>query len=116
MITTFPSQPVSPPASAFLINVVERLANAYQPEAIYLSGSHARQTAGPDSDIDILVVVDDDADRARRGSQLAYRVLRPLGKAIDVLIWRRSKFFQEATSKTSLPSTVIEEGILLYAA
>jgi len=96
--------------------IVESLANAYHPDAIFLFGSQARGLPGPDSDIDLLVVVDDDADRARRGSQLAYRVLRPLGKAIDVLIWRRSRFFEDATSKTSLPSTVIEEGVLLYAA
>ena len=114
MVTSFPNTAVSPPASSFLIDVVERLANAYHPEAIYLFGSHARKTPGPDSDIDLLVVVDDDADRTRRGSQLAYRVLRPLGKAIDVLIWRRSRFLEEATSKTSLPSTVLEEGVLLY--
>ena len=115
MITSFPGTPISSSSSPFLSSVVEKLANAYHPDAIYLFGSQARKTAGPDSDIDLLVVVDDDADRSRRGSQLAYRVLRPLGKAIDVLIWRRSRFLEEATSKTSLPATVIEEGVLLYA-
>jgi len=116
MIKFFPGKPVSPPSSPFLVSVVEKLANAYHPEAIYLFGSQARKTAGPDSDIDLLVVVDDNAELSRRGSQLAHRVLRPLGKAIDVLIWRRTRFLEDATSKTSLPATVIEEGVLLYAA
>ena len=101
--------------SPFLKSVVDRLKDAYHPDAIYLFGSQARGTANPESDIDLLVIVDDAADRTRRGSQLAYRVLRPLGKAIDVLIWWHSKFFEETASNTSLPSTVIKEGILLYA-
>lgn len=116
MNTSFQNKAVSPPVSEFLVNVVETLAKAYHPEAIYLFGSHARNAPGPESDFDILLVVDDDADRTRRGAQLAYRVLRPLGKAIDVLIWRRSRFLEETASKTSLPYTVIEEGVLLYAA
>lgn len=115
MIMSLPTKSVSPPGSPVLKKVVEALATAYRPEAIYLFGSQSRQTQGPDSDIDLLVVVDDDADRSRRGAQLAYRVLRPLGKAVDVLIWRHSRFLEECASKTSLPATVLKEGILLYA-
>lgn len=101
---------------AFLETVVAKLAMAYRPKAIYLFGSQARGKVRPDSDIDLLMVVEDSADRTRRNSHLAYRVLRPLGRAVDVLIWRHSKFLEESKSKTSLPGTVMREGILLYAA
>lgn len=111
-----PSTTSSKAESPFLQSIVDKLAEAYRPEAIYLFGSHARKTNGPDSDFDLLVIVEDTADRNRRGSQLAYRILRPLGKAIDVLIWRQSRFIEECKSKTSLPTTVLQEGVLLYAA
>ena len=111
-----PSTTACQEESPSLQSIVEKLALAYRPEAIYLFGSHARKTNGPDSDIDLLVIVEDTADRSRRGSQLAYRILRPFGKAMDVLVWRQSRFIEECRSKTSLPTTVLKEGVLLYAA
>ena len=75
------------------------MVKAYQPKAIYLFGSHARGTAGPDSDYDLLLVVDDNADKAKRKSEMAYRIFRPLGQALDVLVWRQSRFLEEIKSK-----------------
>jgi predicted nucleotidyltransferase len=102
--------------STFLKQATDFLVKAYQPKAIYLFGSHERGTAGPNSDYDFLLVVDDDADRAKRKSEIAYRILRPLGQAVDVLVWRQSRFLEEIKSKTSLPHTIIKEGLILYAA
>ena len=95
---------------------VSRLAETYRPEAIWLFGSHARNQAGPDSDYDLLMIVPDDTDRQHRQSELAYRALRSLGRAFDISIWRRSVFDEQSRSATSLPSTVLSEGRLLYAA
>jgi predicted nucleotidyltransferase len=100
----------------FLKQATDCLVKAYQPKAIYLFGSHARGTAGPDSDYDLLLVVDDNADKAKRKSEIAYRILRPLGQAVDVLVWRQSRFLEEIKSKTSLPYTINQEGLILYAA
>ena len=41
--------------------LVRRLAEFYQPERIYLFGSAARGEDGPDSDLDLCVVLPDDA-------------------------------------------------------
>ena len=40
-----------------LAEIVHRLVEAFDPEQIYLFGSHARGKAGPDSDYDVMVVV-----------------------------------------------------------
>jgi hypothetical protein len=45
----------------------------------------------------------------------AYRILRPLGQAVDVLVWRQSRFLEEIKSKKSLPYTINKEGLILYA-
>ena len=52
-----------------LAEVVRRLVEAYEPERVYLFGSHARGDAGPDSDYDLLLVVPDDAAPDRRRSR-----------------------------------------------
>ncbi len=99
-----------------LAEVVRRLAEAYEPERIYLFGSVARGDAGHDSDYDLLVVVPDDASPERRRSRLAYQALRGTGTAADVLVWRKSAFEGRLRVVASLPATVMREGKLLYGA
>jgi predicted nucleotidyltransferase len=99
-----------------LREIVQRLADAYHPLRIYLFGSKARGTAGPDSDYDILVVVPDDAPLELKKSDLAYQRLWGVGKPKDVLVCPEEWFLSRATVITSLPATVIREGKLLYAA
>ncbi len=100
---------------ALLAEVVRRLAEAYQPERIYLFGSKARGEAGPDSDYDLLVIVPDDAPPERLRGRLAYQVLRGTGTAADVLVWRKSNFERRTRVVASLPATVVREGRLVYA-
>ena len=38
--------------------MVTRIARQFKPEKIVLFGSHARGTAGPDSDVDLLVMME----------------------------------------------------------
>ena len=99
-----------------LAEIVQRLVEAFQPERIYLFGSHARGDVGPDSDYDLLVVVPDGAPREQRRSRLAYRALRGTGVAADVLVWTRDAFESRLHLQASLPSTVVREGRLVYAA
>lgn len=99
-----------------LPEVVRRLVAAYQPERIYLFGSTARGDAGPDSDLDLLVVVSDDAPEERRHSKLAYVALRGTGIAADVLVCTHRYFEERLHLKASLPATVLREGKLLHAA
>lgn len=99
-----------------LAEIVRRLVGAYQPQRIYLFGSVARGEAGPDSDYDLLVVVPDDASPERKGSRLAYEVMRGTGVAADVLVCTRSYFEARRHLKASLPGTVLREGALLHAA
>jgi predicted nucleotidyltransferase len=98
--------------------LLERLVAAYQPERIYLFGSHARGDAGPDSDIDLMIVVPDDAQGLRRSGRLGYREqwkLRAPG-AFEFHVRRRFKFETAATDPLSFPGTIASEGKLLYEA
>lgn len=99
-----------------LAEIVRRLIEAYDPEKIYLFGSKARGDSGPDSDYDLMVIVSDDAPSDRRRSRLAYQALRGTGMAADILVWTRKAFESRLHLKASLPSTVVREGEMLYAA
>ena len=107
-----------PPSAgdAVLAEVVQRLVKAYHPWRVYLFGSTARGDAGPDSDYDFMVVVPDDAPAELQDCKVGYRTLSGLGIAKDILVWTRSEFDMRLHLKASLPSTVVEEGKLLYAA
>lgn len=99
-----------------LAEIVRRLVAVYQPERVYLFGSHARGDTGPDSDYDILVVVPDDASLERRGGRLGYQALRGTATATDVVVMTRGYFDWMLGAAASLPATVVREGRTLYAA
>jgi predicted nucleotidyltransferase len=95
--------------------ITRLLVEFYRPVRIYLFGSGARGESGPDSDLDFLVVVPDDAPKEQlRG---AYSLLRDIREAVDVILWRQTDFDGRAAYvRASLPATVIREGKLLYDA
>ncbi len=99
-----------------LAEIVRRLAEVYKPERIYLFGSTARGDAGPDSDYDLLIVVSDEAPASRKTPDLGYIAVEGLPRSGDFLIWTHNRFESQLPLKASLPSTVLREGKLLYAA
>jgi predicted nucleotidyltransferase len=66
-----PQAPARPPAEQLIEITVERLKAQFQPQKIVLFGSHARGEANEHSDVDLLVVVDD--ERYQRDLDLAMR-------------------------------------------
>jgi uncharacterized protein len=97
--------------------ITRRLVEFYSPVRIYLFGSEARGDAGPDSDLDFLVVVQDDVpeDKLRPGA--GRRAVRGTGFAKDIVPWRKTDFEERAAwVVASLPATVVREGRLLYEA
>jgi uncharacterized protein len=103
-----------PKLNSELEEVVRRLVQAYQPERIYLFGSHARNDATEDSDYDLLVVVPESAKPEQRRSRLAYEVLWGTGAAADVLVTTVTQFERRAHLNASLAGTVRREGRLVY--
>jgi predicted nucleotidyltransferase len=99
-----------------LARVIERLAEAFQPERIYVFGSQARGEATPDSDIDLLIVVAQANEPAHRLAQAAYRIATPHSLALDFLVMPLDEFERRSRALASLPATVLREGRVLYAA
>ena len=100
-----------------LLNViVGDLRDAFSPVAIYLFGSYAYGTPRPDSDLDILVVVEDSSLTAYERDALAYKAVGPIGMSKDIQVYTRKEFEERAALTVSFERTVKEKGRILYAA
>jgi uncharacterized protein len=110
MIQTTHSIAVADP----VLESVRRLRASLSAERIYLFGSRARDEANEDSDFDFLVVVRDSPLPRYKREQKAFRVLCGIGIAKDVLVYTREEFNRGLAVISSLPSTVVREGRLLY--
>jgi uncharacterized protein len=55
--STMPKTAKTTPAQELIDRIVKRIVKKFHPDKIILFGSHARGTAGPDSDVDLLVVM-----------------------------------------------------------
>lgn len=94
--------------------IAERLVRDLRAVAIYLFGSHARGEAGPDSDLDFLVVVARSPDsRYIRGIE-ARRAVSDIFVPKDIIVLTRAEWDAERGVNCSLASTVAREGIKLY--
>ena len=97
-----------------LEEATQRLVTEFGPSKIYLFGSRSRGDASPDSDYDFLVVVPSSDERPLRRAQRAYRALRDLGIAKDVIVTTTECFDRMKILEASLEHEVATEGRLLY--
>jgi predicted nucleotidyltransferase len=96
--------------------VVHRLVEHYKPERVYLIGSSARGEDRPDSDLDFLVVLPDQAPRSMLFDGQIYQRLWDIPIAIDIIPFRSRTFHERSGSVMSLPAIALREGELEYDA
>lgn len=83
---------------------------------IILFGSYAREAMSSDSDIDILILVDDSVSNLREIVQLLYRnVYAVIDIPCDILIEHESTFRKRSVLPT-IERAIAREGKILYAA
>lgn len=98
-----------------LDDLVRRVVQAVHPLRIILFGSAARGEMGPDSDLDVLVVMPDGVHR-RRTAQTVYRGLRGLGMAKDVVVVTESDIEQYGSNPSLVLFPALQHGKELYRA
>ena len=74
-----------------LEDLVRRIAERFSPAKIILFGSSARGNAGPDSDIDLLVLFSEVADPNKRAAEL-YASLVDFPRPMDIVVSTSSRF------------------------
>ena len=86
----------------------------FRPQRMILFGSAARREAGPESDIDLLVVVDDDTPPEAFSAKSIYQARSSYHGAVDILPCRASVLASRARAKGSFADIVLREGVTVY--
>jgi uncharacterized protein len=109
---------VQPPGFAsmspgLLQNIVQRIVAGVQPEKIILYGSYAYGTPTPDSDLDILVIMETKERPADRVLTIS-RLLRPRPFPMDILVRSPDEISAALKRKDSFIQEILTHGIVLY--
>ena len=86
----------------------------FHPRRVILFGSAARGEAGPDSDIDLLVVLDDDAPKEKLTYRAGMEAHRPYRSPADVIPCREDTYRRFSKIVGTLPYVARTAGIVVY--
>ncbi len=93
--------------------MVRRIVSQFHPDKIILFGSHARGDAGPDSDVDLLVVMQPHGSKRERVVEV-YGLLPGMGVPKDVMIVTPEEFDIYRDAPGTVIRTACREGKVLY--
>lgn len=95
--------------------VIERIVEVLDPEEVWLFGSRARQTHGPDSDWDLMAVLPDAAPDRKLDLAAVWSDLRELRRLrVEVIPIRRRDFEEDRHTPGELAEAVAREGHVVY--
>ena len=103
------------PDPNILDDLVRRIVEVAHPRQIILFGSAARGDMGPQSDIDVLVVVPDGM-HCRYTTQRIYQHLIGLDVAVDVVVATENDLQQYGNNFSLVYYPALREGRSIYAA
>jgi len=102
-------------SSQLLQTIVDRVVETANPNKIILFGSAQRGDMGPNSDLDILVVMPAGIHR-RKTARSIYRNLIGVGFATDIIVVTEEDIEQHKDNLGLVIKPALEEGKVLYAA
>ena len=96
----------------YIKQVCDRIANRYKPEKIILFGSHAYGRPTPESDLDLLVVMDFEGSPARQ----ALKISRELGLVtpMDLLVRTPDQFRERLRIEDPFMREIAQRGKVMY--
>jgi uncharacterized protein len=93
--------------------MAERIIQDYDPVKIILFGSHARGEAGPESDIDLLVVLPEIANK-RQAAVAIRRILTDLPVPKDIVVTTPEEIARRGDLVGTVLRPALREGKVLY--
>jgi uncharacterized protein len=105
---------VSPTIEALILDITTRLVQEFNPEAIFLFGSHVWGVPNADSDLDLLIIVTKSELSSSKRSSLIYRCLRDILYPLDILVRTREETQKFTQVPLSLEYQILTRGKLLY--
>jgi len=86
----------------------------FKPRRVILFGSRARGDARPDSDIDLLVIVDDDTPAELVTIKAGFESRRSYHRSADVIPVREETFRRNARIAGTLSRAATLDGVVVY--
>jgi uncharacterized protein len=103
------------PSRARVEEFAQRIAREFHPQRIILFGSHARGNTGPDSDVDLLVIMPTDGKtRYEQAFEIRQKVTADF--PLDLLVRTPEEVQERMGMNDWFMHDVMREGITLYAA
>ncbi len=112
-MTTF--QAIAVPHQDVLDEVIQRVFRVVHPRRIVLFGSAVRGQMGPDSDLDLLVIVRGPVHR-RSLAQEIYRNLHGIPLPVDVVVATEQDIEQYGDKVGTILRPALREGEIIYEA
>ena len=97
-----------------ILEITNRLVKEFNPEKIFLFGSHAWGIPTKDSDLDLLVIVSNSDISSSKRSSIAYRCLRDIKYPLDILVKTRKEIERFSQVSLSLEHQILLRGKCLY--
>lgn len=97
-----------------LHDMTDRLVAEFDPEQIFLFGSHAWGVPTENSDVDMYVIVPESSERPLQRAQRAIACLGGMNISKDVLVRTRTEAEKYRNVYASLESQIFEKGRVLY--
>jgi predicted nucleotidyltransferase len=94
--------------------LLNRVVDYFGPRRVVLFGSRARGESGPDSDIDLLVILDDDAPAEKLTLRAGWESRRGYDHPVDVVPVREAVYRRRAKIAGTLAYEAEIDGIAVY--
>lgn len=101
------------PVAQRLPEAIRRIVEALHPEKIILFGSYARGNPTPDSDVDLLVIMETDLPVTERFLQVS-NLLYPRPFPVDILVKTPQEFENAILSSDTFIREIVSQGRVLY--
>jgi predicted nucleotidyltransferase len=98
--------------SKAVLDFSKRVAQQFSPEKIILFGSQAAGNASPDSDVDIMVVLDHEGHPALKAAEIRRAVPAPF--SLDLIVRSQSRLQERIKLGDPFISNICSNGIVLY--
>jgi predicted nucleotidyltransferase len=94
--------------------LIDSIVRTYAPRRVVLFGSQVRGTANADSDLDLLIVLDDDVPAETLSWRRRHAARGSYHGPVDIIPCREGVLTERARATGSFADTVLRGGVVVY--